>query len=161
MLWQQGKAYSQDLRERVFAEADDGARVGQIAVLLRVSVSYVSKVLSRRRLTGATTALPQRCHLQPRLTDLHPAIRAEVAARPDVTIAELRTWLCAEHKVFASNGLMWTTLKTLDLRLKKVAPGSGTRSTECCQGARAMAAGTTQPDLGGMARTHRSSVRLL
>jgi hypothetical protein len=43
MLHKRGKAYSQDLRERVFATADEGARVGQIAGLLRVSVSYVSK----------------------------------------------------------------------------------------------------------------------
>src|ERR1700750_2061330 len=136
MLWQQGKAYSQDLRSRVFAEADDGARVGQIAVLLRVSVSYVSKVLSRRRLTGGTAALPQRCHRQPKLAHLYPVIRAEVAARPDVSIAELRSWLQAEHKVAASNGLMWATLKTLDLRLKKVAPGRETGSTRCGQGAR-------------------------
>jgi transposase len=56
MLWERGKAYSQDLRERVFAEADDGAEVGEIAVALRVSVSYVSKALSRRRRTGETTA---------------------------------------------------------------------------------------------------------
>ena len=52
MLWQRGKAYSQDLRERVFAAADEGQPVGRIAVLLRVSISYVSKVLSRRRRTG-------------------------------------------------------------------------------------------------------------
>ena len=44
MLWQRGKAYSQDLRARVFAAADDGEPVGRIATLLRVSVSYVSKV---------------------------------------------------------------------------------------------------------------------
>jgi transposase len=123
MLWQQGKAYSQDLRERVFAAADEGGRVVRIAALLRVSVSYVSKVLSRRQLTGRTTSLPQRCQLQPKLADLHPAIRAEVAARPDATIAELRAWLATTHKVSASNGLMWATLKVLDLRLKKVAPG--------------------------------------
>jgi transposase len=42
MLWQRGKPYSQDLRERVFAAADDGEPVGQIADMLRVSVSYVS-----------------------------------------------------------------------------------------------------------------------
>jgi hypothetical protein len=39
MLWRRGKSYSQDLRERVFAEADDGETVGEIAILLRVSVS--------------------------------------------------------------------------------------------------------------------------
>jgi hypothetical protein len=31
MLWRRGKSYSQDLRERVFAEADDGEAVGEIA----------------------------------------------------------------------------------------------------------------------------------
>jgi transposase len=65
MLWQRGKAYSQDLRERVLAAADDGVAVGRIAALLRVSVSYVSKVLSRRRQTGQTTARPQRCQMTP------------------------------------------------------------------------------------------------
>ncbi len=29
MLYQRGKAYSQDLRERVFAALDDGERVGK------------------------------------------------------------------------------------------------------------------------------------
>jgi len=43
MLYQRGKSYSQDLRERVFAASDDGERVGEVADLLRVSVSYVSK----------------------------------------------------------------------------------------------------------------------
>ena len=39
MLWRRGKTYSQDLRERVFAAADDGEPVGRIAITLRVSVS--------------------------------------------------------------------------------------------------------------------------
>ena len=119
MLWQRGKAYSQDLRERVLAAADDGARVGRIAQSFRVSVSYVSKVLSRRRRTGQTTALPQRCHVTPKLTTLHEAIRAQVAAQPDATIEELRNWLSATHQVSASNGLMWKTLGELKLTLKK------------------------------------------
>jgi len=53
MLYQRGKAYSQDLRERVFAASDDGERVGEVAELLRVSVSYVSKALTRRRVSAA------------------------------------------------------------------------------------------------------------
>jgi transposase len=119
MLWHRGKAYSQDLRQRVFAAADDGEPVGQIAKLLRVSVSYVSKVLSRRRRTGQTTALAQRCHVPPRLIDLHGAIQTQVATRPDATIAELRVWLSSTHKVSASTGLMWKTLAGLDLTFKK------------------------------------------
>ena len=87
MLWRRGKSYSQDLRERVFAAADDGEPVGRIASMLRVSVSYVSKVLSRRRLTGQTQARPQRCHVVPKLSGLYPAIEAQVSRRPDATIA--------------------------------------------------------------------------
>ncbi len=52
MLYQRGRAYSPDLRNRVFAASDDGERVGEVADLLRVSVPYVSKVLSRRRNDG-------------------------------------------------------------------------------------------------------------
>jgi transposase len=90
MLWQRGKAYSQDLRDRVLAAADEGERVGQIAAMLRVSVSYVSKVLSRRRLTGQTTAQPQRCHVTPKLSGQLPAIQEQLRRHPDATIAELR-----------------------------------------------------------------------
>jgi transposase len=119
MLWRRGKSYSQDLRERVFAAADDGEPVGRIATMLRVSVSYVSKVLTRRRVTGQTTARPQRCHVTPKLGGLHAAIEAQVANRPDATITELRAWLLETHKISASTGLMSKTLAALDLTFKK------------------------------------------
>jgi transposase len=111
---------SQDLRDRVFAAADDGEPVGWIAAMLRVSVSYVSKVLTRRRLTGQTQALPQRCHVAPKLGGLHAAILAQVTSRPDATIAELRAWLLETHEVSASTGLMNKTLAALDLTFKKL-----------------------------------------
>ena len=119
MLYQSGKPYSQDLRERVFAASDEGDRVGEIAELLRVSVSYVSKVLARRRTTGETTARAQRNHVTPKLAPLYGAIRARVAERPDGTIEELRAWLSATHAMSASVGLIWKTLKQLGLTLKK------------------------------------------
>ena len=119
MLYQSGKPYSQDLRERVFAASDDGDRVGEIAELLRVSVSYVSKVLGRRRTTGEKTARAQRNQVTPKLTPLYGAIRARVAERPDGTIEELRAWLSATHAMSASVGLIWKTLKQLGLTLKK------------------------------------------
>lgn len=119
MLWRQGKSYSQDLRERVFALSDEGMAVGQTAERLRVSSSYVSKVLSRRRATGETTARPQRCQMTPILAGLHEAIAAEVAARPDATIAELRHWLRQTHCMTVCDGLMHKTLALLGLTLKK------------------------------------------
>jgi hypothetical protein len=56
MSWRRGKSYAQDLRDRVFALADDGLGVTATARQLRVTPSYVSKVLSRWRATGETTA---------------------------------------------------------------------------------------------------------
>jgi len=119
MQWRRGRAYSQDLRERVFALYDVGDAVGEIADALCVSTSYVSKALSRRRDTGETSARPQRCHVPPKLSGLYDAIRAEVALRPDATLAELRHWLGAVHGVSASDGLMHGTLVKLGLTHKK------------------------------------------
>lgn len=133
MLHQRGKAYPPALRERVFVFFDDGARVGQIAKRLKVSVSYVSKVLSRREKTGVTTALPQRCHVPPRLIDLYDKIRTKVSEDPDATIAELRAWLASTHKVKASNGLMAKTLRKLDRTYKKIAPRGGAGAPEGCR----------------------------
>jgi transposase len=104
MLYQRGRAYSQDLRERVFAASDDGEQVGEIAELFRVSVAYVSKALTRRRATGETTVRAQHGHKLPKLAPFYAAIRGYVAERGDVTIAELRTWLLATHQVQRASG---------------------------------------------------------
>jgi transposase len=145
MLWRHGKAYSQDLRERVLAAADDGQRVGQIAAMLRVSVSYVSKVLSRRQRTGVTTALPQRCHVPRKLAGLEDAIRVRVQAFPDATLAELRGWLEQTHHVRASTGLLCKTLTELDLTYKKIAARGRAGSARRRPGAARVAQPAAQP----------------
>lgn len=118
VVWQRGRAYPQDLRDRVFAASDAGMPVGRIADMLLVSISYVSKVLCRRR-KGQTTAKPQRCHV-PRRLDRHLiAIREQVEARPNATIEELRAWLLETHNVSASTTLVWETLAQLNLAQKK------------------------------------------
>jgi transposase len=119
MLWRRGKAYGQDLRERVFAAADIGTPVGEIAEMLLVSISYVSKALSRRARTGETAARPQRCHVPPKLAPLYGAIREQVAAIPDMTLEELKVWLFEIHGIEASTTLIWETLDKLDLTFKK------------------------------------------
>jgi transposase len=119
MLWQRGKAYSQDLRERVLVAGDEGVRVGQIASMLRVSISYVSKVLGRRRKTGETTARPQINHVPPKLRDYDQAIRVKLEAAPDLTLAELQAWLGKEHEVSISLRGIWKALLRLGLTRKK------------------------------------------
>lgn len=114
-----GQAYGQDLRDRVFLASDGGMSVGGVAQTLRVSVSYVSKVLGRRRRTGEITTRPQRCHVAPKLANYHAAIRARVSSCPDATLAEMQRWLLETHQVSASTTLIWETLKALDLTLKK------------------------------------------
>jgi transposase len=119
MLWERGRAYSQDLRERVFAAWEAGLRVGEIAEQLLVSIAYVSKALGRERRTGERTVRPQRCHITPKLAAYHDAIGEHVLANPDVTLAELQAWLRDAHDVSASIGLICMTLKKLGLTTKK------------------------------------------
>jgi transposase len=47
-----GRAYSQDLRERVMAAVDSGAGAYAAASIFRVSVSYIYKLLDRRKRTA-------------------------------------------------------------------------------------------------------------
>jgi transposase len=119
LAWKSGKPYAQDLRDRVFMAADEAIPVGRIAERLSVSISYVSKVLSRRRLTGERAARPQCCHVPPKLAEYRTAIQEQVKSRPDATLAELQAWLLETHKVSASIKLMWETLAQLRLTLKK------------------------------------------
>jgi transposase len=128
MLWRKGKAHGQDLRDRVFAAADGGSGVCEIARRLFVSVSYVSyvsKVLARRRQSGETAARPQRCHVPAKLAAYRDRIAERVAAFPDATLEELKTWLLAAYGVQASTTLIWETLDRLDLTFKKRARVAG------------------------------------
>ena len=128
MLWRRGKAYPQDLRERVFAASAAGLRVGVIAERLMVSVSYVSKTLGRQQRTGERTARPQRCHLAAKLATYHDVIRDHVLANPDITLTERQIWLREEHKVSASTALVCTTINKLRLTLKKSPSGRLSRT---------------------------------
>jgi transposase len=112
MGWIQGRAYHQDLRERVFQVADAGTSVTGVAKLLRVSVSYVSKVLGRRRRTGETTARPQCGHVPAKLAAYHDAIRDRISAVPDTTLAELRMWLKETHRAppFSAPFTLWLSM---------------------------------------------------
>ncbi len=148
MLFRRGKAYSQDLRDRVFALSDAGDPVGEIAEALCVSVSYVSKALSRRRDTGERAARPQRCHVPPKLLGLYDAIRTEVTSRPDATLGELRRWLHEKHRVSASDGLMHATLARLGLTHKKDLARRRAGTARCCRGTRRMARAATWPGAG-------------
>ena len=119
MLWKRGKAYPQELRDRVILAADEGIPVGQIAKRFKVSVSYVSKVLSRRAKTGETTARAQVNHVPAKLAEHEAAIRDKLRAERDLTLAELQAWLAKEHAVTVSVRVICKTLKRLNITRKK------------------------------------------
>jgi transposase len=89
------------------------------APLFRVSVSYIYKALIRRRTTGEVTAHPSGGGSKPKLAAHDEALRARIAAEPDITLAELQAWLLAERKVKVSIGCLWNRLRFLGLPLKK------------------------------------------
>jgi transposase len=89
------------------------------APLFRVSVSYIYKALIRRRVTGEVTARPSGGGPRPKLAPHDDALRARIAAEPDITLAELQAWLLAERQVTVSIGCLWNRLQFLDLPLKK------------------------------------------
>jgi transposase len=114
-----GKAYSQDLRERVIAAVDGGTGAYSAAPVFRVSVSYIYKALIRRRMTGEISARPSGGGPKPKLAAHDEALRARIAAEPDITLGELQAWLLTERQIKVSIGCLWNRLQFLKLPLKK------------------------------------------
>jgi transposase len=139
------KPYSQDLRDRVLAAIDGGAKVYAIAPVFEVSVSYIYKALTRRRTTGDATAHKSGAAPQLKLTGHEEALRRQLADHPDMTLAELQAWLAAERGVRASIGCLWNTLSRLGLSLKKSQRGRPSRT------------GRTSPRPGGSGAPARAN----
>jgi transposase len=117
--WRRGKAYSQDLRDRVLAA--DGVGSGQVAERFGVSASFVVKARQRRARHGQVTAGEQRSHTPPKLARHYQAVAAQVARKPDWTLEELCDWVLQELGISVSISTMWSTLRRLGLTLKKSA----------------------------------------
>ena len=152
MAWRRGRAYGQDLRDRVLAAADLSLRAA--AARFAVSPSYVAKARARLRETGEAAPGPQRNHVPPRLAPLADALRARVASGSDATLAELRAWALAEHGIRVSQPVMWKTLARLGLTLKKTAARRRAGPRRRGRSAPRMDGGGAAPR-PGQARLHR------
>jgi len=125
MAWRRGQAYGQDLRDRVLAFPD--LTLVQVATRFGVSPSYVSKARARLRDVGDATPGPQHNHVPLRLAPLTSALRAEIDARPDVKLRELRSWLDSAHGVRVSHPVLWKVVARMGLTLKKSTSGPRSR----------------------------------
>jgi transposase len=91
----------------------------EVSELFEVTVSYIYKVLIRRRTSGVTSALPWAAGPRPKLKAYEDGLRRHVLEFSDATLEEIRDWLIAEHGMKVSIGCLWNTLKRLKLPLKK------------------------------------------
>ncbi len=133
MSWRPGRAYSQDLRDKIMAAFDAGEAARDVAERFEVSVSFIYKADLRRRRTGETAPGAQRNHVRLRLEPHREAIMARVARHPDATMAELRTWLAAEHGVSVCLATIWKTLDRFGLTFKKSRSGPPSRTAPTWQ----------------------------
>jgi len=111
--------YSKDLRTRVLADRDAGMAAKDVAAKFRVSVSWVNRLVQRRRETGEVAPRPQTVFKKQAFAGQEDRLRALVDAQPDRTLAELRAALRSS----ASLSSVWRALDRLQLTVKK----NGTR----------------------------------
>lgn len=111
--------YSMDLRTRVVADRAAGVPAHEVASKFRVSVSWVNRLMQRRRETGEVGPRPQTVFKKHAFAGQEDQLRALVDAQPDRTLAELREALQSA----ASLSSVWRALERLELTVKK----NGTR----------------------------------
>src|SRR4051812_34782452 len=113
------RAYSMDLRERVFADCQGGLTTAAVAAKYTVSASWVRRLVQRHTATGS---LAPRRHSPGRPVTLAPhdaRLRALVRDDPDATLAELRQRL----GVAVSISALAVYLRRVRLSFKKSDPG--------------------------------------
>src|SRR5437868_3074985 len=111
------RPYSLDLRERVAAAVEnlDGS-FRQIARRFRVSLSFVTRLMRRRRQTGELAPRPHGGGRSPALDE--PArrrLRQLLHKEPDLTLAELRQRLGLSCSLVA----IWRALRQMKITRKK------------------------------------------
>jgi len=86
------RAYSNDLRERIAAAVERGDySLRRLASLFSVSLSFLVRLLQRKRATGSVLPQPHGGGPTPKLdATAHTRLRALLRDQPDATLAELR-----------------------------------------------------------------------
>lgn len=116
MGFHRGRAYAQDLRERVLQASGSQC---EVARRFAVSPAYVGKVRARRRRLGQDSPGPQCNHVPMKLAGHEQALSAQVQAHNDQTLKALCAWAHRERGIRIGISAMWKTLARLGLTLKK------------------------------------------
>lgn len=112
------KQYSRDLRERALRQVDAGRPVGEVAALFGVHRTTLLRWRQRRELGEvAPRSRPGRTPAIGRAQQ--PALLAQVAARPDATLAEHCAAWAAATGTTVSESTMCRALRRLGWPLNK------------------------------------------
>jgi transposase len=119
------KAYAMEFRRAVMRRYEECGSSDQAAEETGCSGSWVRRLVARERATGTLDPLAAKLPDNRVLTDADLArLRDLVAARPDLTLAEL----AAELGGKASVPTVWRATRRLGLTLKKSPPGPPSRT---------------------------------
>ena len=146
------RAYSQDLRERVFPALDRGE--GPTAIAKRLEVSRVWVYLVRRRLEreGKRACLPIGGYRESVVAPLEAKLRSWINAKPDITLAEMCERLQVRHGVAIKAPALWHQLDKWGLSFRKNSARQRARAGGRAAGAAAVASKSTP------ARRHKARV---
>jgi len=110
---------SDDVRERALAAVDAGRRVADVAGFFGNDPSTIRRWIRQRTRTGSGLSRPRPGRARLIGAAQEAALRTQLAAHPDATLAEhCRRWL-AEHGVRPSLSTMRRALLRLGITLKK------------------------------------------
>jgi len=113
-----GKPYSEDLRRGVVQAIEAGHTYEDVACLCGVSVSSISRFLTRWRRSGSVSPAKFGGYKGYALEGHENRITQWIAARPDLTLSELQARL-AKEKVVVSQTAIFRFLRHLDFTFKK------------------------------------------
>ena len=122
---------SQDLRARLVRAVAEGSSLRQAAARFQVSPSSAIKLMQRVRATGSTAPAKMGGYRRP-LLDGHEALLRELtAAKPGITLVEIKRALAERGIEGGPISTIWTTLRRLGLSHPKVAEGRRTGPSGC------------------------------
>lgn len=113
-----GRAYSQDLRDRVVGAASEGLSARAAAARFGVGVS-TAIVWVRRARSGETVARRQGQPKGSKLDAHAEFLLGLIAKTPDMTLAELQARLVEERGVPAGIGTLWRFFDARSVTFKK------------------------------------------
>ena len=110
---------SQDLRERIVAAIKNGSSIRGAAARFSVSPSSAIKLMARFRATGSVAPARYGGHRRPILSPHEDLLRALVADRSDMTLAEILDELRRQRGISVCLATIHVRLRRLGLRFKK------------------------------------------